>query len=59
MQLNSFNLDDHIKLVEEISENASKEFSLESALDKMEKEWENLAFVVLEYKNRGVKILQG
>lgn len=50
-------MDEHIQLVEEISENASKEFSLESALDKMEKEWENLCFVVLDYKNRGIKIL--
>ena len=30
---------------------------MEIALDKMEKEWESLKFVVLDWKNRGVKIL--
>lgn len=43
--------------IEDISENASKEFSLESALNKMEKEWESLKFVVINFKNRGVLIL--
>ena len=43
--------------MEEISENASKEFSLESALNKMVKEWDNLRLVVVNYKNRGCMIL--
>jgi len=45
--------------MEEVGENASKEYTLETALDKMEREWENLSFTVLNWKNRGVKILQG
>ncbi|EGR32330.1 hypothetical protein IMG5_087930 [Ichthyophthirius multifiliis] len=45
--------------IEEVSETASKEFALENALDKMEKEWENLNFTVLNWKSRGVLILQG
>jgi len=43
--------------LKEISENASKEFSLENALNKMEKEWENLKLVIINYKNRNVLIL--
>ncbi|KAL4429302.1 hypothetical protein ABPG74_002288 [Tetrahymena malaccensis] len=52
-------IQEKITEVEEISENASKEFALETALDKMEKEWENLSFQVINWKNRGVFILQG
>lgn len=40
--------------VEEISEAASKEYGLEKALDKMESEWENLNFSIINWKNRGV-----
>jgi dynein heavy chain, axonemal len=28
-------------------------------LDKMEKEWVSLDFSIIEWKNRGIKILQG
>jgi hypothetical protein len=30
---------------------ASKEFTLEKALTRMQKEWENMNFVILNYKN--------
>lgn len=43
--------------MEEISENASKEFSLENALTKMKKEWDSIKIVVINYKGRGVLIL--
>jgi dynein heavy chain len=43
--------------IDEISENASKEFSLENALNKMEKEWDDLKVVVMNFKNRNVLIL--
>jgi dynein heavy chain len=42
-----------------VSENASKEFSLENALLKMEHEWETMKLIVINYKNRGVLVLQG
>jgi dynein heavy chain, axonemal len=45
--------------ITEISENASKEFKLENMLDKIEKEWESLRFVLVPWKNRGVRIFQG
>lgn len=50
-------IEEKITEVEDISENASKEFALETSLDKMEKEWENLAFTIINWKNRGVFIL--
>mmetsp|Transcript_28712 Transcript_28712/g.25810 ORF Transcript_28712/g.25810 Transcript_28712/m.25810 type:complete len:195 (-) Transcript_28712:138-722(-) len=43
--------------IEEISETASKEYRLESMLNKMEKEWEDLNFVISNWKNSNVLIL--
>ena len=50
-------VEDFLPRIEEISENASKEFSLDNALSKMEKEWEQLKFSLVNFKNRGVFIL--
>lgn len=50
-------IEDRIAEVEEISEGASKEYALENALDKMEKEWDNLNFSIINWKNRDVLIL--
>jgi dynein heavy chain, axonemal len=47
----------YIPKIDEISENASKEFSLENQLKKMQTEWDKLRFVIVNYKNRGVLIL--
>ncbi|CAD8170768.1 unnamed protein product [Paramecium pentaurelia] len=58
-ELNTLKVDQFINDMEEISENASKEFTLENALAKMKKEWDNIKLVVLNYKGRGVLILQG
>lgn len=45
--------------IEELSEQASKEFKLQTMLDKMEKEWEELRFVINTWKGTNVLILQG
>lgn len=52
-------IEEKINRIEDISESASKEYALEKALEKMEKEWEGLQFCVINWKNRGVFILQG
>jgi len=44
--------------LEEICGTASKEFSLLKAMDKMEEDWDNLEFAVLEYKDTGTFIFR-
>ncbi|XP_026726846.1 dynein heavy chain 7, axonemal [Trichoplusia ni] len=52
-----FNLGDYIEKFESISEAATKENNLERALDKMMKEWADLKFEILTYKDTGTYIL--
>ncbi|XP_041972117.1 dynein axonemal heavy chain 7 isoform X2 [Aricia agestis] len=52
-----FNLVDYIDKFEGISEAATKENNLEKALDRMMKEWADLVFEILPYKDTGTYIL--
>ena len=49
---------DHLDKIQEASDTASKEFSLEKALDKMLKEWQPMAFDCMEYRDTGTYILR-
>ena len=49
---------DQIEVVNRISETAGKEFSLETALDKMEEEWADVLLVTEEYRDTGTYILK-
>lgn len=51
------NLDRYIDQFEDISENATKENNLEKAMDRMEKEWSDLAFTINLYKDTGTYVL--
>ena len=52
-------IDKFLPEIEEVSETASKEYKLETMLQKMEKEWQDLKFVLIKWKNRGISIFQG
>ncbi|KAL3881803.1 hypothetical protein ACJMK2_028195, partial [Sinanodonta woodiana] len=51
-------LQDHIQTIAKVAEVAGKEYSIEQALDKMEREWEPVCFEILPYKNTGTFILR-
>ncbi|DBA79602.1 TPA: hypothetical protein ACH3X1_008288 [Trebouxia sp. C0004] len=48
-----------LAILEEVSEYASREYSLERALDKMQGDWTGVAFDTLEWRATGTYILRG
>ncbi|XP_074169160.1 dynein axonemal heavy chain 1 isoform X1 [Rhinolophus sinicus] len=52
------NLQDHIESISKVAEVAGKEYAIEQALDKMEKEWSAIQFNVLPYKKTDTYILK-
>ncbi|XP_076648121.1 dynein heavy chain at 36C [Halictus rubicundus] len=52
-------LDSLASKFETISDNASKEATLERAMDKMEKDWADLAFTVNPFKETGTFVIAG
>ncbi|XP_076985176.1 dynein axonemal heavy chain 1 isoform X7 [Tamandua tetradactyla] len=52
------NLQDHIESISKVAEVAGKEYTIEQALDKMEKEWSTILFNVLPYKETETFILK-
>ena len=52
-------LHEHTKNIEDICVSASKEYGLQVAMNKMEKEWEEMIFETKEYRTTGTRILAG
>ncbi|XP_049773091.1 dynein axonemal heavy chain 7 [Schistocerca cancellata] len=52
-----FGLEDFIPRFEAISESATKENNLERALEKMKKEWADMEFAAIPYRDSGTHIL--
>ena len=58
-QILAYNLKDSIDLIQKIGESAAKEYQIEQALDKMEKEWANIELQITPYKETGTGVLKG
>lgn len=58
-QIIAMNLKDSLELIQKIGESAAKEYQIEQALDKMEKEWENMNLSIVHYRETGTGILKG
>lgn len=52
-----FGLEDYLARFEKISESATKENSLEVAMDNMIVEWRGIQFIIIEYRDTGTYIL--
>ena len=52
-----YKLDPFLDDLEAISSGASKEFSLEKAMQRMEDEWDSIVFNTIAYRDTGVSIL--
>ncbi|PRP75973.1 hypothetical protein PROFUN_01689 [Planoprotostelium fungivorum] len=52
------NLNSHIEEITKICDTAGKEYTIESTLDKMEKEWQDKVFTITEYSDSGTYILK-
>ena len=50
---------DHLPRITELSDKASREWSIEKAIDKMVQDWEGLAFELGQWKSTGTYILKG
>jgi dynein heavy chain, axonemal len=54
-----FNVLDNLEKISATSTNASKEYSLEKAMEKMKADWVGVEFRVIEYKETGTYIVGG
>ena len=54
-----FNVLDNLERIAATSTNASKEYSLEKAMEKMQNDWVGMEFRVIEYKDTGTYIVGG
>lgn len=58
-QIIAMNLKDSLELIQKIGESAAKEYQIEQALDKMEREWENMNLNIHNYRETGTGVLKG
>ncbi|XP_030213444.1 dynein heavy chain 1, axonemal [Gadus morhua] len=51
-------LHNHVEEIASAAEGAGKEYAIEQALDKMEKDWSTVAFDIVAYKDTGTYVLK-
>ena len=52
------NLLEKVDVITKVCDVAGKEYSIESALDKLDSEWNNLALDIISYKDSGTHIMK-
>ncbi|XP_022258936.1 dynein heavy chain 3, axonemal-like, partial [Limulus polyphemus] len=52
-----YGIDKHLSKLEDVGATATKEYSLEKALEKMKNEWKDICFEFVPYRETGVSIL--
>eukprot|EP01135_Chromosphaera_perkinsii_P003004 Nk52_evm26s232 gene=Nk52_evmTU26s232 len=57
-KLLEFKLQDHIEEISKVGDAAGKEYAIESALDKMEREWQDVNMEILEYRETGTYVMK-
>ena len=55
----ALNLKESLELIQKIGESAAKEYQIENALNKMEKEWENMNLSIHPYRETGTGVIKG
>jgi dynein heavy chain len=55
----AFNLKDHLETIQKIGESAAKEYQIEQALDKMERQWVDMTLQIVPYRETGTGVLRG
>jgi dynein heavy chain len=58
-QIIAMNLKENLDLIQKIGESAAKEYQIESALNKMEAEWETMMLQIHPYKESTTGVLKG
>ena len=58
-QIIALNLKDSLDLIQKISESAAKEYQIEQALDKMEREWDGMNLQISPYRETGTGVIKG
>jgi dynein heavy chain len=58
-QIIAMDLKGSLELIQKIGESAAKEYQIEQALDKMEKEWESINLNIVHYRETGTGVLKG
>lgn len=58
-KLKAMHLEVHLEVVTKVCDVAGKEFAIEQAMDKMEREWKGVNLEIVPYRETGTFVLRG